>query len=118
MRFVDGFEKKIMNIDHAKSLMHAWKITGKTVSFTNGCFDILHPGHIFSIAQAAKEADYLIVGLNSDASIKRLKGADRPINDTASRAIIIANLAMVDAVIVFEEDTPYELITQILCFST
>ena len=114
MRFVDGFEKKIMNIDHAKSLMHAWKITGKTVSFTNGCFDILHPGHIFSIAQAAKEADFLIVGLNSDASIKRLKGADRPINDTASRAIIIANLAMVDAVIVFEEDTPYELITQIL----
>lgn len=114
MRFVDGFEKKIMSIDQAKSLMHAWKITGKTVSFTNGCFDILHPGHLFSIAEAAKEADILIVGLNSDASIKRLKGPDRPINNTTSRALIIANLAMVDAVIVFDEDTPYELISQIL----
>ena len=110
MRFVDGFEKKIMTIDQAKAIMHAWKITGKTVSFTNGCFDILHPGHLFSIAQAAKEADYLVVGLNSDASIKKIKGPDRPINNTASRAIIIANLAMVDAVIIFEEDTPYALI--------
>ncbi len=114
MRFVDGFEKKIMTIDQAKAIMHAWKITGKTVSFTNGCFDILHPGHLFSIAQAAKEADYLVVGLNSDESIKKIKGPDRPINNTASRAIIIANLAMVDAVIIFEEDTPHELISQIL----
>jgi D-beta-D-heptose 7-phosphate kinase/D-beta-D-heptose 1-phosphate adenosyltransferase len=114
MRFVEGFDKKIMTLDQAKAMMHAWHITGKTISFTNGCFDILHPGHLFSIAQAAKEADYLIVGLNSDASIKRIKGPDRPINDTASRAIILANLAMVDAIVVFEEDTPYALITQLL----
>jgi len=114
MRFVDGFQKKIMTVAQAKAMMHAWKITGKTVSFTNGCFDILHHGHLFSIAQAAKEADYLIVGLNSDASIKRLKGQDRPINNTDSRAMIIANLAMVDAVVIFEEDTPFELITQLL----
>ncbi len=114
MRFVDGFQKKIMTIAQAKGMMHAWKITGKTVAFTNGCFDILHPGHLFSIAQAAKEADYLIVGLNSDASIKRLKGQDRPINNTDSRAMIISNLAMVDVVVIFEEDTPYELITQLL----
>jgi D-beta-D-heptose 7-phosphate kinase/D-beta-D-heptose 1-phosphate adenosyltransferase len=114
MRFVDGFQKKIMTVVQAQALIHAWKITGKTVSFTNGCFDILPPGHLFSIAQAAKEADYLIVGLNSDASIKRLKGQDRPINNTDSRAMIIANLAMVDAVVIFEEDTPYELITQLL----
>lgn len=114
MRFVDGFQKKIMTVAQSKAMMHAWKITGKTVSFTNGCFDILHPGHLFSIAQAAKEADYLIVGLNSDASIKRLKGQDRPINNTDSRAMIIANLAMVDAVVIFEEDTPYEIITQLL----
>lgn len=114
MRFVEGIEKKIMNIDQAKAMISAWKITGKTVSFTNGCFDILHPGHLFSIAQAAKEADYLIVGLNSDASIKRLKGPERPINNTDSRALIIANLVLVDAVVVFEEDTPYELITQLL----
>jgi rfaE bifunctional protein nucleotidyltransferase chain/domain len=114
MRFVEGIEKKIMTIDQAKAMMSAWKITGKTVAFTNGCFDILHPGHLFSIAQAAKEADYLIVGLNSDASIKRLKGPERPINNTESRALIIANLVLVDAVVVFEEDTPYELITTLL----
>jgi len=114
MRFVDGFDKKIMSLDQAKANMHALRIIGKTVSFTNGCFDILHPGHLFSIAQAAKDADYLIVGLNSDESIKRIKGPERPINDTASRAIILANLSMVDAVVIFEEDTPYELITQLL----
>ena len=114
MRFVEGIAKKIMTLDQAKAMIQSWKITGKTVSFTNGCFDILHPGHLFSIGQAAKEADYLIVGLNSDASIKRLKGIDRPINNTESRAMIIANLVLVDAVVVFEEDTPYEVITQLL----
>lgn len=114
MRFVVGIEKKIMTLDQAKAMMASWKITGKKVSFTNGCFDILHPGHLFSIGQAAKEADYLIVGLNSDASIKRLKGADRPINNTANRALVLANLVLVDAVVVFEEDTPYELITELL----
>jgi D-beta-D-heptose 7-phosphate kinase/D-beta-D-heptose 1-phosphate adenosyltransferase len=114
MRFVEGIEKKIMTLDQAKAMMASWKITGKKVSFTNGCFDILHPGHLFSIGQAAKEADYLIVGLNSDASIKRLKGADRPINNTANRALVLANLVLVDAVVVFEEDTPYELITELL----
>ncbi len=114
MRFVEGIEKKIMTIEEAKLMIQAWKVTGKTVSFTNGCFDILHPGHLYSIGQAAKEADYLIVGLNSDASVKRLKGPERPINSTESRAIVIANLVLVDAVVVFEEDTPYELITQLL----
>ncbi|MEN9697867.1 MAG: hypothetical protein RLZ56_1288 [Bacteroidota bacterium] len=114
MRFVEGIAKKIMTIAQAKSMIQAWKVTGKTVAFTNGCFDILHPGHLFSIGQAAKEADYLIVGLNSDASIQRLKGPDRPINNTESRALIIANLVMVDLVVVFEEDTPFNLITQIL----
>jgi len=114
MRFVEGIEKKIMTIDQAKYMMNAWKVTGKKVSFTNGCFDILHLGHLFSIGQAAKEADYLIVGLNSDASVKRLKGPERPINSTESRALVIANLVMVDAVVVFEEDTPYELITALL----
>ena len=114
MRFVEGIAKKIMHLDQAKAMMQAWRMTGKTVSFTNGCFDILHPGHLFSLGQAAKEADYLIVGLNSDASIKRLKGPERPINNTESRALILANLVLVDAVVVFEEDTPYELITQLL----
>jgi D-beta-D-heptose 7-phosphate kinase/D-beta-D-heptose 1-phosphate adenosyltransferase len=114
MRFIEGIEKKILTIEEAKAQISAWKVTGKKVAFTNGCFDILHPGHLFSISQAAKEADYLIVGLNSDASVKRLKGPERPINSTESRAIVIANLVLVDAVVVFEQDTPYELITTLL----
>lgn len=114
MRFVEGIAKKILTIEEAKARISAWKVTGKTVAFTNGCFDILHQGHLFSIAQAAKEADYLIVGLNSDASVKRLKGPARPINSTESRALVMANLVLVDAVVVFEEDTPFELITALL----
>jgi len=88
----------------------SWRFLGKTIAFTNGVFDMLHPGHIFSLAQAAKEADLLIVGLNSDDSVKRLKGKDRPINNQDTRALIIASLMMVDAVVIFEEDTPLELI--------
>ena len=114
MRHIDSIAKKIMTLKEAKAMIAAWKVQGKTVSFTNGCFDILHPGHIFSLGQAAKEADYLVVGLNSDASVKRLKGPERPINNTESRAIIISNLILVDAVVVFEEDTPLELITELL----
>jgi len=114
MRFVEGIQKKIMTVDEAKAMIFAGKVIGKTFAFTNGCFDILHPGHIYSLAQTAKEADYLIVGLNSDASVKRLKGPGRPINDTESRAIILANLVLVDAVVVFEEDTPLELISALL----
>jgi D-beta-D-heptose 7-phosphate kinase/D-beta-D-heptose 1-phosphate adenosyltransferase len=85
----------------------------KTTAFTNGVFDILHPGHIFSLSQAGKEADYLIVGVNSDASVKRLKGNNRPVNNQETRTLILASLLMVDAVVVFEEDTPLELITAI-----
>ena len=114
MREVDAIAKKIMTLQQAKQMIAAWKMMGKTVSFTNGCFDILHPGHLFSLGQAAKEADYLVVGLNSDASVKRLKGPERPINDTESRAIVMANLVLVDAVIVFEQDTPLELICELL----
>ena len=114
MRFVEGIQKKIMTVDEAKSMIYAGKVIGKTYAFTNCCFDILHPGHIYSLAQTAKEADYLIVGLNSDASVKRLKGPERPINSTDSRAVILANLVLVDAVVVFEEDTPLELISALL----
>ena len=87
---------------------------GKSIAFTNGVFDILHPGHIFSLSQAAREADFLIVGVNSDDSVKRLKGKTRPINNQDSRALLLASLVMVDAVVVFEEDTPLELIKSIM----
>jgi D-beta-D-heptose 7-phosphate kinase/D-beta-D-heptose 1-phosphate adenosyltransferase len=103
-----------MTVDQAKLMMAALKVTGKKVSFTNGCFDILHPGHLFSLKQAADEADFLIVGLNSDASVRKLKGPSRPLNNTASRAIVLANLIVVDAVVVFEEETPLELIKALL----
>ncbi len=110
MRAVELIEKKIKTIEEAKNQISAWKVTGKTFSFTNGCFDILHPGHLFSLAEAAKEADYLVVGLNSDKSVQRLKGPTRPINNTQSRAIVLANLLVVDMVVIFEEDTPLDLI--------
>jgi D-beta-D-heptose 7-phosphate kinase/D-beta-D-heptose 1-phosphate adenosyltransferase len=110
MREIASMSKKIVTVEQAKNIIYGWKLLGKTCAFTNGCFDILHQGHIFSLGEAAKEADYLIVGLNSDASVQRLKGPTRPVNNTESRAILIANLAIVDMVVVFEEDTPLELI--------
>jgi rfaE bifunctional protein nucleotidyltransferase chain/domain len=93
--------------------VNRWKLLGRTVSFTNGCFDILHPGHIASLSDAAREADFLVVGLNSDASTKRLKGEGRPLMDENSRALILASLIMVDAVVIFDEDTPLELIEMV-----
>jgi D-beta-D-heptose 7-phosphate kinase/D-beta-D-heptose 1-phosphate adenosyltransferase len=91
-----------------------WRMLGKKIVFTNGVFDILHQGHIFSLSQAAKETDFLIVGLNADASVKRLKGESRPVNNQESRALVLASLMMVDAVVLFEEDTPLELIKSIM----
>ena len=114
MRAVEQIEKKIMSLEQAKTFMQACKTIGKTVAFTNGCFDMLHPGHLFSLAQSAKEADYLLVGLNSDASVKRLKGPERPIHNESSRASILANLVLVDVVVLFEEDTPLQLIQALL----
>jgi len=114
MRAIASIEKKIMTVAQALTVIAGWKALGKTFAFTNGCFDILHPGHLFSLAQTAQEADFLVVGLNSDASVQRLKGPTRPINNTESRAIVLSNLVLVDIVVVFEEDTPLELISTLL----
>lgn len=89
------------------------RMQGKVVGFTNGCFDILHPGHISLLKFARDRCDWLIVGLNSDASVARLKGPTRPINTVADRSIVLSALGMVDAVVIFEEDTPQELIKAI-----
>lgn len=86
-------------------------ITGRQVVFTNGCFDILHAGHVTYLAAAKQEGDLLIVGINSDASVSRLKGPDRPVNALADRMLVMAGLEAVDYVISFEEDTPLHLIT-------
>ena len=83
------------------------------IVFTNGCFDILHRGHVTYLAQARQMGDLLVVGLNSDASVRRLKGPERPVNDEQSRALLLAALEMVDYVVLFEEDTPYNLILKV-----
>jgi D-beta-D-heptose 7-phosphate kinase/D-beta-D-heptose 1-phosphate adenosyltransferase len=114
MRRPDIIEKKIVLLPELMRLVAQWRLLNKSIAFTNGIFDILHRGHIYSFSQAAREADYLIVGLNSNASTKRLKGEKRPVNDEQSRALLVASLVMVDAVVLFEEDTPLELIKVIL----
>jgi D-glycero-beta-D-manno-heptose 1-phosphate adenylyltransferase len=92
----------------------SWKAMGKKVSFTNGVFDILHDGHIQSLSTAAQQADYLIVAINSDASTKRLKGPSRPVNNEYTRALLLATMAITDAVVVFDEDTPLNIISLLL----
>ena len=114
MKKVDAIPEKIFSSHQIVQRVMQWRLMGKKIAFTNGVFDILHEGHIFSLSQSAKEGDCLIVGLNSDASTKRLKGEGRPVNDQQSRALVIASLVMVDAVVIFEEDTPLELITSIM----
>ncbi|OIR13234.1 bifunctional protein HldE [mine drainage metagenome] len=114
MKRIDAIEKKIFTLPQLLKTIAAWKVNAKTIAFSNGCFDILHEGHIFSLSQAAQEADYLIVGVNSDASTKRLKGNDRPVNNEHSRALLLASLLIVDAVVIFEEDTPLQLISSLL----
>jgi D-beta-D-heptose 7-phosphate kinase/D-beta-D-heptose 1-phosphate adenosyltransferase len=95
-------------------LVEQWHFFRKRIAFTNGCFDILHQGHISTLVEAANNSDFLIVGINSDDSVKKLKGESRPINNEVSRAIMLASLMMVDAVIVFPEETPLQLINTIL----
>jgi D-beta-D-heptose 7-phosphate kinase/D-beta-D-heptose 1-phosphate adenosyltransferase len=114
MRRADIINRKIISVPEIVRVIAQWRLLGKTVAFTNGIFDILHKGHIYSLSQAAKEADYLVVGLNADSSTKKLKGEDRPINDEQSRALLLASLVIVDAVVLFEEDTPRELIKTIM----
>lgn len=114
MKRADLIPGKIITAVQAVQLAAQWRLKSKSIAFTNGVFDILHEGHIFSLSQAAGEADYLIVGLNSDASTKRLKGDARPLNSQHSRALVLASLIMVDAVVIFEEDTPLELIRALL----
>lgn len=114
MKQTQAIQHKIFSLPQLIKQVASWRVLGKKVAFTNGCFDILHEGHIYSLSQAAQTADFLIVGINSDASVKRLKGETRPINNQQSRSILLASLCIVDAVVVFDEDTPLELITSLL----
>lgn len=114
MKNPDFILSKIFTLPALVQQISRWQFLGKKTVFTNGCFDILHQGHIFSLSQAAKEADILMVGVNADESVRKLKGSNRPVNDAASRSLLLAALLMVDAVVVFEEDTPQELIAALL----
>jgi D-glycero-beta-D-manno-heptose 1-phosphate adenylyltransferase len=114
MKNTDVIKQKIYPLNAMLHKLAQIRLTGSKVSFTNGVFDILHTGHIASLSQAAAEADFLIVGLNSDASVKRLKGNERPVNNQDSRALILASLIIVDAVVIFNEDTPLEIIKAIM----
>ena len=102
--------QKIFSKEELKLQIKRWKLKGKKIVFTNGVFDILHEGHIKILSEAATYADILIVGINSDASVKRLKGDSRPIHSEASRSLLLAALLVTDAIISFEEDTPLNLI--------
>ena len=91
-----------------------WKESGKKIVFTNGCFDILHAGHIHLLKEAKNLGDRLLIGLNSDQSVQNLKGPDRPFNTEDARASVLESLSMVDGVTIFQEDTPHELVKEII----
>jgi rfaE bifunctional protein nucleotidyltransferase chain/domain len=105
---------KITDLPTLLNKVKSWKSEGKKIVFTNGVFDLLHLGHITYMAKAAELGDKLIIGLNADASVKRLKGENRPVNDQSNRAALLATMYFIDAVVVFEEDTPLNLITHIM----
>ena len=106
-------EKIVFDAAAMAERVREWRAAGLRVGFTNGCFDILHPGHVKLLTRARAACDRLIVGLNSDASVRRLKGEQRPIQDVHARAEVLAALEAVDLVAVFEEDTPIELISRL-----
>lgn len=107
-------QQKIISSVQVRTTINTWKSEGEKIVFTNGVFDVLHIGHITYLAAARELGDKLILGVNSDASVKRLKGNDRPINTENNRALLLAALFFVDAIILFEEDTPLNLIKQVM----
>ncbi len=115
MTNIDIISRKVRPLETAHYMVAAWRVKGAHIIFTNGVFDILHKGHISLLAEAAALGSKLIVGLNSDASVRTLgKGPKRPINNENDRAFILASIQMVDSVIIFDDSTPYELIKILL----
>ncbi|HAF27980.1 MAG TPA: D-glycero-beta-D-manno-heptose 1-phosphate adenylyltransferase [Bacteroidales bacterium] len=106
-------QSKIIDIRNIESILTYWNLKNKKIVFTNGCFDILHRGHVEYLAQAANHGDVLVIGLNTDNSVRKIKGPSRPVQDEYARAILLASLSFVTAVVLFDEDTPYNLIKKI-----
>ena len=107
---LNKLKAKIFNIKDLAKIINEWRLNGDKIVFTNGCFDLIHLGHLEILARSADLGDKLIVGINSDMSIKKIKGNSRPIIEEDSRAKQLAAMEFIDAVILFNEDTPYELI--------
>jgi D-glycero-beta-D-manno-heptose 1-phosphate adenylyltransferase len=114
MKSTQQIQHKIYTQESLLKQVNAWRVLNKKIVFTNGVFDILHKGHIASLSEAASYGDMLVVGVNADASVKKLKGPTRPVNDENARALILASLLQTDAIVIFEEDTPLELIKIIM----
>ena len=111
MSFHNQLKEKIVSQNQALKELKTWREKNKKIVFTNGCFDIIHPGHIDYLSQARDLGDILVLGLNTDQSVRRLnKGLNRPINDERTRAYVLAGLASVDLIVFFYEETPYNLI--------
>jgi len=110
MKEVSLVNKKILDRESLVNQSAEWKKQGKRIVFTNGCFDILHRGHLQILTDSAAAGDILVVGLNTDASVRKLKGENRPVNEESFRALMMASIQIVDAVTLFEEDTPLQLI--------
>ena len=107
---LNKLKAKILNIKDLAKIINEWRLNGDKIVFTNGCFDLIHLGHLEILARSADLGDKLIVGINSDMSIKKIKGNSRPIIEEDSRAKQLAAIEFIDAVILFNEDTPYNLI--------
>ena len=114
MKAISSIPAKVFDLDNLLHQVRRWRLQDEKIVFTNGVFDILHDGHIASLSEAASFGHVLIVGVNTDASVKRLKGESRPVNNEKSRSLLLASLVITDAVILFEEDTPQKLISAIL----
>ncbi len=112
---IESIQNKVhSDFQSFEKMLNKWKFFEESIVFTNGCFDILHYGHLAYLSQASEMGSRLIIGLNSDDSVRRLKGDKRPVNPQAARAMILASLVMVDAVVLFDDDTPLDLIVKIM----
>lgn len=109
----DFIQNRIFSNKQLSAQMAVWQFKGKRIVFTNGCFDIIHPGHIAYLSKAKDFGDILVIGLNSDDSVRQLKGENRPIIPEKERAFMLASLRFVDAVVIFDEETPINLIQQL-----
>ena len=113
MRWCSLPDAKVLSREDLAARATSWRLAGKRIVFTNGCFDLLHAGHLSLLNGAAKQGDVLVLAINSDASVRRLKGAERPLVPQAERATMLAALACVDAVTIFDEDTPLEALKSV-----